>query len=95
MEYELLDWIDINKLGWNELCRNPNSMDLLEKNIERINWNWLSFNPNAIHILEKYPEKINWENLSCNPNAISLFDKKKMEYFDKNYQKSHLYLSQI
>ena len=27
-------------------------------------------------------------------SLVRLFDKKKMEYFDKNYQKSHLYLSQ-
>lgn len=27
-------------------------------------------------------------------SLVRLFDKKKMEYFDENYQKSHLYLSQ-
>ena len=38
------------------------------------------------------------ENDNPLPNSmyslVRLFDKKKMEYFDKNYQKSHLYLSQ-
>jgi hypothetical protein len=27
-------------------------------------------------------------------SLVRLFDKKKMEYFDENYKKSHLYLSQ-
>ena len=51
--YKLLDWIDINKIDWNNLSLNPNAIYLLEENIDKINWRWLSLNPNAIHILEK------------------------------------------
>ena len=51
--YELLDWINEEKIDWCELTRNPNAIDLLEKNPEEINWDYLSLNPNAIHLLEK------------------------------------------
>ena len=73
--YELLEWIDINKLKWNWLSSNPNAIHLLEKHPEKIDWNWLSSNPNAIHLLEKNPEKINSYWLSKNPNAIHLLEK--------------------
>jgi hypothetical protein len=29
--FKLRDWIDIDKLNWNILCINPNSIKLLEK----------------------------------------------------------------
>jgi hypothetical protein len=47
--YKLLDWIDINKLNWDELSFNPNSIQLLEKNPDKICWNYLSKNSNAIY----------------------------------------------
>jgi len=36
--YKLRDWIDINKIVWYSLSRNPNAIDLLEKNNDKINW---------------------------------------------------------
>ena len=38
-EYQLLKWIDINKINWNRLSLNPNAIDL-------------SLNLNAIDLLE-------------------------------------------
>ena len=70
--YKLLDWIDINKINWDYLSENPNSINLLEKNIDKINWIHLSSNPNAIHLLEKNIDKIDWSWLSVNPNAIQI-----------------------
>ena len=46
--YTLLSWIDINKLDWNSLSRNPNAIDLLEANRDKIDWMYLSANCNAI-----------------------------------------------
>jgi len=75
-EYVLLDWIDIDKLNWSELSKNPNAIHLLEKNQDKIDWINLSCNPNAIHLLEKNQDKINWNNLllhNSNPNVFHLF----------------------
>ena len=71
---KLRDWIDIDKLDWNNLSLNPNAIDLLEKNFDKINWYMLSANPNAIHLLEQNQDKINWSSLSFNPNAIHLLE---------------------
>jgi len=59
-DYELLSWIDINKISWSWLSGNPNAIHLLEANPRRIDWSWLSGNPNAIHLLEANPNKIDW-----------------------------------
>ena len=60
--YKLLDWIDINKLDWDGLSKNPGAINLLEKNTDNIELIGLSMNPGAIHLiskaLEKDPEKI-------------------------------------
>ena len=29
---KLLDWVDINKINWENLSKNPNAISLLEKN---------------------------------------------------------------
>ena len=34
--YKVLDWIDINKLNWEELSRNQNAIHLLEQNQDKI-----------------------------------------------------------
>ena len=39
-------WIDINKLDWIGLSRNPNAIELLKENQDKINWLWFSKNPN-------------------------------------------------
>ena len=72
---KLLNWIDVNKLDWNGLSKNPNlvyNMQLLGANLRRINWGYLSRNSNAISILEANPEKINYSELSYNTNCFEL-----------------------
>ena len=66
--YKLRSWIDINKLNWVFLSKNPNAIHLLENNLDKINWTFLSENP----ILENNLEKICWYELSKNPNAIEI-----------------------
>ena len=73
--YKIKDWLDIDKIDWMYLSKNPNAIHLLEKNPKRIDWIWLSKNPNAIHLLEANPDKIHWRCLSENPNAIHLLEK--------------------
>ena len=43
--YELLEWIDENKINFELLSRNPYAIELLEKNPEKINWINLADNP--------------------------------------------------
>ena len=74
-EYNLLEWIDPERLDWCMLSGNPNAISLLEKNPEEIEWSLLSRNHNAIHLLEKNLEKVSWSELSTNPNAIWLLEK--------------------
>ena len=50
---KLRDWININKINWNYLSKNPNAIELLKKNQNKINWSMLSKNPNAIELLKK------------------------------------------
>ena len=38
--YIIKNWIDINNINWNILSKNPNAIQLLEKNIDKINWFW-------------------------------------------------------
>ena len=83
-EYELLDWININKINWNMLSKNPNAIDMLMKNQDKINWSCLSLNPNAIDLLMKNQNKIDWWWLSSNPNIFRLLDTK---YIQNNYFK--------
>jgi hypothetical protein len=40
--YELLDWINPEKLWWDMLSMNPDAVQLLENNPEKIDWHWLS-----------------------------------------------------
>jgi len=48
LKYELLDWIDINKLNWDLLSANPKAIELLSKNQDKIKWHLLSSNPGAL-----------------------------------------------
>jgi hypothetical protein len=50
---KLRDWVDINKLYWCYLSRNPNAIELLEKNQYKLCWFMLSLNPNAIELLKR------------------------------------------
>ena len=83
--YELLDWINEEKISWCELSRNPNAIDLLERNPEKIHWFWLSQNPNATRLLEKNPEKICWSLLSHNPSIF-----KKTINYEYLYQRMNI-----
>lgn len=76
-KYELLDWIDINKLNWQMLSLNPHAIELLTANQDKIDWRWLSSNPNAIELLKENPLKIDWQRLSTNP-SIFTYDYEKM-----------------
>ena len=44
-EYKLLEWIDINKINWSYLSRNPAAIELLKEHSDRIDWLYLSENP--------------------------------------------------
>jgi hypothetical protein len=59
---ELLDWIDVKKLQFEYLVKNPNAIKLLQNNPYFKNlvetghdWNFLSQNPNAMDLIDKYP----------------------------------------
>jgi len=41
---EELDDLD-NKIDWDNLCLNPNAIDLLKENQDEIDWYYLSSNP--------------------------------------------------
>ena len=49
--YKLLDWIDINKLCWEGLSRNPNAINLLKQNLDKIDIIELLDNPNILDII--------------------------------------------
>ena len=87
-KYVLLDWIDKDKLNWDNLCDNPNAIKLLQNNKHEINWCLLSENPNAIDLLENYQERIDWISLCENKNAIDLLknnqDKINWSWLSKN-----------
>ncbi len=51
--WKLRDWIDINKLNWNELTRNPNAMFLLESKLEENVLGLLYLNPSTYYLLKK------------------------------------------
>jgi hypothetical protein len=38
--YKLLDWIDINKLCWKGLSRNPKAIDLIKNNLDKVRLTW-------------------------------------------------------
>ena len=52
--YELLDWINPEKINWGYLSRNPNAIDLLEKNPDKIDWDMFSKNPSILKKIINY-----------------------------------------
>ena len=36
--YELLEWVNVDDLDWGMLSRNPNAIQLLEKNPDKMDW---------------------------------------------------------
>jgi hypothetical protein len=64
VKYELLDWVDINKLDLNDLkIYNPNGIYLYDDRLLSCNTT-----DKALEHLTKYPNKIEWELLSSNYN---------------------------
>lgn len=61
---------NLDKINWEWLSRNPNSIHILEKNLDKIEWKELSTNPNAIHLLKANQDKICWKFLSSNTNIF-------------------------
>ena len=57
MIYKLKNWVDINKIDWDELSENPNAIHLLEKNIDKIYWHSLSNNPSIFKLDYEVLEK--------------------------------------
>jgi hypothetical protein len=78
---DLVDWINIDKLNWEQLSSNPNAIYLLE--IRNEFENCLS-----IKAYNNLRDKICWDNLSLNPNAIELLTNNK----DKLDKKALLFL---
>ena len=85
INYELLDWVPLNKLYYDKLLLNPKALSFIEKELKRnpnggkISWEHLSMNPEAIKFIEdelqRKPYNINWWRLSGNPAAIHLLEK--------------------
>ena len=85
--YKLRDWIPSDKIDFYYLSKNPNSISILEKNIDQIDWYNLPLNPNAMSILEKNIDKINWKYLSAN-SSIFIYDYQSMQkHFYDTYGK--------
>ena len=70
--YKLLNWIQKDKLNYDNLSSNHKAVQLLEQNPDKINWNNLSQNQNAIHLLQQNPDKIDWDILSYNPAIFEI-----------------------
>ena len=61
---KLRSWVEIEKLNWDLLSKNPSAIHLLANNLDYLNWNYVSMNPQAISWLELEPDIINWFYLS-------------------------------
>jgi hypothetical protein len=44
LEYKLLNWVEKNKINWDNLSHNKKSIKLLKANPDKINWSVLSYN---------------------------------------------------
>ena len=85
-----------DSIKWSSLSENPNSVRLLECDMEKINWSFLSSNTSeyAIDILEKNIDKIHWNWLTINPSAIRILennpDKIDWRYLSLNINAIHI-----
>ena len=70
---KLLNWIELDKLNFNNLSLNPNAIDLLKNNFDKINWLNMAKNPNGYLIIQ--------DNIEILKN-----DKEIREIFIKNCQ---------
>ena len=46
-------------ISWDAIARNPNTIQLIEQNMNKINLKYLCLNPNAIHLLSKWDQQYN------------------------------------
>jgi len=72
-----------DKIKWELLSKNPNTIELLIENPEKIDWYRLSHNPNAIDLLKTNLDKIDCVELSRNPNAMDLLkaNQEKIDWY--------------
>ena len=57
LKYELRDWISLEKIDWDSLSYNPDSIDLFDKYPDKIDWQKIASNPNnegSVRLLKKY-----------------------------------------
>lgn len=73
-DYELLHWIDPNKLVWKSLSANENAVNYIFKDQDKIDWVEFSKNESddAIDYLEKNKDKIIWTSLAGNKNKNAI-----------------------
>ncbi len=65
--YKLLDWIDVNKLDWEQLSQNERAYDLLKNNFGKIKWDDVScVERKIILLMRKYLNKFDWDSLAHN-----------------------------
>jgi len=73
---ELLDWIDLDKLDWNNLSLNSSAIELLKNNLDKINWKNLATNENGYFIIK--------DNIYIFNDKNYKYNKEIREYFIKN-----------
>ena len=64
-----------DEIDLDEICSNPNAIDLIKRNLHKVDWMELSGNPNAINLLTENEYRIDWDILSSNPNGIKLLER--------------------
>ena len=87
LNYDLRDWIPIDRLNWDILVYNYNAIDLLDANPDKIDWEKLPSNRNNEGVAalirkyvfgnpkyKKFADDIDWMQLSSNPFAIDLLE---------------------
>ena len=52
--YKYRDWIQTDKINWDNLSFNPNAISILKKNQDRIHWKELSENPSIFELNYDY-----------------------------------------
>ncbi len=82
---EFIDYINIDKINWDNLSLNPAAIHILEKNLKKINWRNLSKNPGAIDLLNENLDKLYWSELFENPNFASVFLKYHYDVIKKSF----------
>jgi len=71
---DILGLLDLNRITWSVLSRNPAAIDILLRYPYNITWTTFSENPHplAIKHMRANKDKIYWEGLLGNPGAMDL-----------------------